>query len=190
MSSKINSELFSARAHALDNEMCPQCQRGHLHLRHGKHGPFLACDQYPSCDYLRSLHNNDGHVVKALGVACPECDNELVLRQGRFGMFIGCSGYPQCHYLTPIQQHDDNAEKPDNPLCPECLTNHIVERKTRFGKTFYACDGYPKCKFAVNLPPLSGRCQVCGFALLVEKKTAQGVKRQCASRKCQQSQSE
>lgn len=193
MSNKIDHQLFSAHEHALEHQACPQCQQqqreGELQLRHGKHGPFLGCNQYPACDYIKPLHQNDGHIVKELGVACPECGNELVLRQGRYGMFIGCSHYPQCHHIESLEQPKEQ-QTPQTHTCPECSKGHLVERKTRFGKLFYACDNYPKCKFAVNQPPLAGCCEECGFPLLVEKKLASGDKRQCANRKCHHIQSE
>ncbi|ARR07927.1 DNA topoisomerase family protein [Vibrio campbellii] len=189
MSSKIDHNLFSAHEHALEREPCPKCG-GEVSLKHGKHGPFLGCSQYPSCDYIKPLHSNDGHIVKELGVPCPECGNELVLRQGRYGMFVGCSHYPACHHIESINQPEPQQQAKEQHACPECGKGHLVERKTRFGKTFYACDNYPKCKFAVNLPPVRGRCEECGFTLLVEKKLASGVKLQCASRKCQHTQSQ
>lgn len=186
-SSKIDQQLFSAHEHALEHQACPKCQaeqrQGELQLRHGKHGPFLGCDQYPKCEYIKPLHQNDGHIVKELGVPCPECGNELVLRQGRYGMFIGCSHYPDCHHIESLDQPKED-QQPQNHTCPECKKGALVERKTRFGKLFYACDNYPKCKFAVNQVPVTGSCEKCGYSLLVEKKLASGVKRQCADRKC------
>lgn len=183
MKHKIDHQLFSAHEHALNqNEPCPKCG-GVLQLRHGKHGPFLGCSQYPQCDYIRPLHQNDGHIIKPLGVACPECGNELVLRQGRYGMFIGCSNYPQCHH---IESHDHPAESESRSsiVCPECKNGHLVERKSRFGKTFWSCDAYPKCKFALNSRPVVGNCTTCGYPLLMEKKLAGGTKLVCADRKC------
>ncbi|HHG3261500.1 TPA: topoisomerase DNA-binding C4 zinc finger domain-containing protein [Vibrio parahaemolyticus] len=190
MSSKIDNTLFSAHEHALEHEPCPKCgsELTLKHGKHGKHGPFLGCSHYPSCDYIKALHNNDGHIVKELGVPCPDCGNELVLRQGRYGMFVGCSNYPECHHIESINQPEPEKQPQEQHACPECGKGHLVERKTRFGKTFYACDNYPKCKFAVNLPPVKGRCEECGFTLLVEKKLASGVKLQCANRKCQHTQ--
>ncbi len=183
MSGKINHQLFTAHEHALEHESCPQCG-ALLTLRYGKHGSFLGCSNYPECDYIKPLYQNDGHIVKTLGVVCPECGQELVLRQGRYGMFIGCSGYPECQHI----ESQDTTFSDDNPqekfACPECKTGALVVRKSRFGKTFYACDNYPKCKFAVNHPPVSGVCEVCGFTLLVEKKQASGKQLQCADRKC------
>lgn len=183
MSHKIDHQLFTAHEHALNkHEPCPKCG-GVLLLRHGKHGSFLGCSQYPQCDYLRPLHSNDGHIIKELGVPCPECGHELVLRQGRYGMFIGCSNYPQCHH---IESHDHPAESASQPsiLCPECKSGHLMERKSRFGKTFWSCDGYPKCKFALNYPPVSGACSRCYYPLLMEKRSSAGSKLVCADRKC------
>ena len=193
MSNKIDHQLFSAHEHALEHQACPKCREQHregeLQLRHGKHGPFLGCNQYPECDFIKPLHQNDGHIVKELGVACPECGNELVLRQGRYGMFIGCSHYPECHHIESLDQPEDDQEAP-SISCPECAKGQLVERKTRFGKLFYACDNYPKCKFAVNQPPVTGKCEKCGYPLLIEKKSASGSKYQCADRKCHHVQEE
>ncbi|MBD1559169.1 DNA topoisomerase [Vibrio sp. S9_S30] len=187
MSGKINSQLFSAHEHALDKEPCPQCG-GELSLRHGKHGPFLGCSQYPSCDYIRALGQNDGHIVKELGVPCPICSSELVLRQGRYGMFIGCSAYPECHHIESLDPPKEELKAEEEIACPECKNGHLIERKSRFGKMFYACNGYPKCKFAVNHKPLLGECDECDYPLLVEKTLASGVKILCANRKCQKEQ--
>ncbi len=183
MNKKIDKALFPEHDHALDKQhTCPECG-GELVVRHGKHGPFLGCVHYPQCHYIKPLHQNDGHIVKALGVACPECQKELVLRQGRYGMFIGCSGYPDCHHIESSDQ--DKAEVNETITCPECPKGTLVERSNRSGKSFWACDQYPKCRFSVNQHPVPGTCQVCGYSLLVEKKSASGSVKRCANRKCQ-----
>lgn len=196
MNNKIDQQLFSAHEHALEHEVCPKCgaeHQGELQLRHGKRGPFLGCSRYPECDYIKPLHQNDGHIIKELGVACPECGEhelgELVLRQGRYGMFIGCSRFPDCHHIESPNSQPQPTEQ-QRFECPECASGHLVERQSRFGKSFYACDAYPKCKFSINLPPIEGKCEQCGFPLLVEKRLASGRKVQCADRKCQHTQSE
>jgi putative DNA topoisomerase len=182
MSKKINPQLFSAHEHALNqHEPCPKCG-GALQIRHGKHGSFLGCSHYPQCDYIKPLNNNDGHIIKELGVACPECGHELVLRQGRYGMFIGCSFYPQCHHIESQDQPSESTSV--SIACPECKSGHLVERKSRFGKTFWSCNTYPKCKFTLNNSPIIGICVSCGFPLLIEKKYASGTKVLCADRKC------
>ena len=189
MSAKINNQLFEAHEQALEHGECPSCSNTHggeLILRHGKLGPFLGCSRYPECDYIKPLHHNDGHIVKYLGVPCPECGEELVLRQGRYGMFIGCHGYPDCQHIeSPTHTTETNQEKLQSVSCPECTKGKLVERQSRFGKTFWACDNYPSCKFAINSTPVQGQCEQCHFPLLVEKNSKKGKSIQCASRKCQ-----
>ncbi|MEJ8323173.1 topoisomerase DNA-binding C4 zinc finger domain-containing protein [Kosakonia sacchari] len=172
------SALFSVR----NNKPCPQCG-AELVIRSGKHGPFLGCSHYPECDYVRPLKSQaDGHIVKVLdGQQCPVCGAALVLRQGRFGMFIGCSQYPECEHTELIDKPDDTAI-----TCPQCRSGHLVQRRSRYGKTFYSCDRYPDCQFVINFKPVAGECLICHYPLLIEKKTAQGMKRFCASKQCGQ----
>ncbi|MDL4916259.1 MAG: topoisomerase DNA-binding C4 zinc finger domain-containing protein [Enterobacterales bacterium endosymbiont of Blomia tropicalis] len=168
--------LFAVRKH----DPCPACGAGVV-IRSGKHGPFLGCVNYPGCDYIRPLKNQaDGHVVKVLeGHACPHCGADIVLRQGRYGMFIGCSHYPVCDYTEVIDKPEETTIN-----CPQCQDGKLVQRRSRYGKMFHACDRYPSCQFAINFIPVAGVCPFCQFPLLVEKKTAQGIRRFCASKSC------
>lgn len=170
------SALFSAPP----NSSCPLCG-AELVIRSGKHGPFQGCSAYPECDYVRPLKPQaDGHIVKVLdGQHCPQCEATLVLRQGRFGMFIGCSRYPECTHTEVIDKPSETAIG-----CPQCQTGHLIQRRSRYGKTFWSCSGYPACQFVINFQPRAGTCPVCDYPLLIEKKTAQGVRCFCASRQC------
>lgn len=170
------SALFSVPK----NESCPQCGAA-LAIRSGKHGPFLGCSHYPECDYLRPLKSQaDGHIVKVLdGQLCPACQSTLVLRQGRFGMFIACSNYPECEHTEIIDKPDETAID-----CPQCQKGRLVQRRSRYGKTFWACNSYPDCQFVINFKPVAGICAECQYPLLLEKKTARGVKRFCANKQC------
>lgn len=170
------STLFTNKS----NDTCPNCG-GELVIRSGSHGPFQGCANYPECEYIKPLKSHgDGHIVKVLeGESCPECKATLVLRQGKYGMFIGCSDYPMCHYIAS-QNHSDETKIE----CPQCQQGKLIQRKSRFGKVFYSCDRYPECQFVVNSQPVSGVCTYCRFPLLVEKKTAQGIKHYCASKLC------
>lgn len=185
MVEKIDSSLFSTeKLVSEEGSRCPQCGSV-LVFKSGKHGPFKACSAYPKCEYIAS-HQFDAHVVKALGLPCPKCSGELVLRQGRFGMFIGCSSYPDCSHIEKRDQKSDDEGIP----CPECKNGAIHEKKSRFGKSFYACDAYPKCTFSVNQKPREGPCESCGFPLILEKKTASGIVNICGSKACQHKQSD
>ncbi|MDX7989094.1 hypothetical protein FE392_17550 [Xenorhabdus sp. 12] len=163
-----------------ETEYCPDCG-SELVIRNGSHGPFYACSGYPTCHYLRPLKTQgDGHVVKELdGQLCPKCGAILVLRQGRYGMFIACSDYPECEHTELIDKPGDTSIK-----CPQCQQGKLLQRKSRFGKTFHSCSRYPECQFALNNKPISGECVFCHYPLLIEKRTSQGVKLFCASKLC------
>ncbi len=165
---KIDPNLFQQTVKKNEEEKdCPQCD-GKLRMRKGKYGLFQACLNYPDCDYIEALNQQDGHIVKTLDLPCPVCQQNLVLRQGRFGMFIGCSSYPKCQH---IEKRDFVPSTPQNDeiKCPSCLQGKIHTKQSRFGKTFFACSCYPTCKFIVNLKPHKGTCEECGYALLVEQ---------------------
>ncbi|MBC3766610.1 topoisomerase DNA-binding C4 zinc finger domain-containing protein [Neptunicella marina] len=160
---------------------CPKCD-GALAIKHGKKGAFIGCTHYPECDFAKPLHEHEESVIKVIdGSVCPECGAELAIKKGRYGMFIGCTNFPACHHIESNKQ-----QKETRFDCPQCQLHHLVKRTNRYGKTFYACDGYPKCKFALNAEPLAGSCEACGFKLLYKK----GQKRVCADKKCQHVQSE
>lgn len=161
-------------------ELCPECSAP-LIIRTGKQGPFQGCSRYPECHYIHSFKPQcDGHIVKVLdGQNCPDCNATLVLRQGRYGMFIGCSSYPDCEYIAVIDKPDET-----QIACPQCKQGKLLQRKSRYGKVFHACDRYPDCQFTLNFTPIAGICPICGYPLLLEKRTSQGVRLFCASRAC------
>ncbi|SFN74407.1 putative DNA topoisomerase [Izhakiella capsodis] len=168
--------LFSAPK----NELCPQCGAETI-IRSGKHGAFLGCSDYPQCNYIRPLKQQaDGHIIKVLEAQrCPLCLGELVLRQGHYGMFIGCHNYPQCEHTETIDPPDETSIG-----CPQCKQGKLVQRRSRYGKAFHACDRFPECQYAVNYTPIEGQCAHCQFPLFIEKKNKRGVKRFCASKAC------
>ncbi len=115
--------------------------------------------------YTPTKAQADGHVVKTLeGQPCPECGSDMMLRQGRFGMFIGCSQYPQCDHTEVIDKPDETSID-----CPQCGQGKLLQRKSRFGKVFHACNRYPDCQFTLNQPPIAGKCGYCHYPLLIEK---------------------
>ena len=96
------------------------------------------------------------------GEVCELCGKPLVIKTGRFGDFIACSGYPECKNTKPII-------KSIGVKCPNC-GNEIVARKSKKGRLFYGCTGYPKCNMVFWNKPVDKQCPKCG-SLLTEKKT-------------------
>jgi len=101
-----------------------------------------------------------------IGRDCPECGHALVIRYGRFGKFISCSNFPKCRYTEPWLEKI-------GVTCPRD-GGDLVERKSRNGRTFYACANYPNCDFTSWKRPLPTPCPNCGGLLVVARKeTAQ-----------------
>jgi DNA topoisomerase-1 len=97
-----------------------------------------------------------------IGRDCPDCTKPLVIRWGRYGKFISCSGFPDC-------RHTEAWLEKIGVTCPKD-GGDLVERKTRKGRTFYACANYPNCDFTSWKLPLSTPCPVCGGLLVVANK--------------------
>lgn len=116
---------------------------------------------------------------QSLGVPCPRCERELQLKKGRFGLFVGCSGYPDCDYMTAA-----DFDPGTDVSCPDCQVGKLVQKTSRFGHSFYACDHYPDCKFSVPLPPVAESCPTCAYPLLLRKKTTAGERLVCGSNDC------
>ncbi|MCJ8294655.1 MAG: topoisomerase DNA-binding C4 zinc finger domain-containing protein [Colwellia sp.] len=176
-----DKSLFTHHEHALEKEyqICPECG-SELTIKRGKSGAFLGCVNYPNCQYTRATVEHERVENKILpGSECPLCFHELAVKQGRYGMFIGCSNFPACHHIEQEAQ-----ETLPNVVCPNCKSGALQEKTSRFGKKFYSCDAYPKCKFVVNHEPISGNCEKCQFPLLLKRNMAAGLKYQCADKKC------
>jgi len=179
--SESEKPLFTRHEHALEKEyqVCPECG-SEVTIKHGKSGVFLGCVNYPTCQYTRPVVEHERVDDKILpGSECPLCFHELAVKQGRYGMFIGCSNYPQCNHI----EHESQDTLPE-VTCPNCKTGSLQEKTSRFGKKFYSCDAYPKCKFVVNHEPIVGECEKCQYPLLLKRNMAAGTKYQCADKKC------
>ncbi|MGQ0287343.1 topoisomerase DNA-binding C4 zinc finger domain-containing protein [Pasteurellaceae bacterium 22721_9_1] len=163
-------------------ENCPQCGAS-LVIKQGKKGLFLGCSTFPDCDYLKPLQpHHESKVLKELQEVCPECGNLLQVKQGHFGIFIGCSAYPDCHFIVQdeVEQSGDQQF-----MCPECQEGELVARQGRQGKTFYACNRFPQCKFTLPSQPYKICCEKCGGNLAsLKKSTATHLLLVCANKAC------
>ena len=97
------------------------------------------------------------------GETCPECGSDLVIRKGKYGEFTACSNYPTCKYIKKEEKEVKTIID-----CPKC-GKQIIEKRTRKGKIFYGCTGYPNCDFASWYKPTKEKCSKCG-GILLEKK--------------------
>ena len=70
---------------------------------------------------------------------CEECGRMLVVKYGPHGKFLACPGFPECRFTKPY------VEKTSIP-CPNCGKELII-RRTKRGKRYYGCSGYPECEY-------------------------------------------
>ncbi len=115
-------------------EPCPVCgesEGGELAAKRGRFGPFVGCNRYPQCTYIKK----DGPPPPdqlPFEVRCPTCgEGHLVARRARRtgSVFWGCSRYPKCDFTTsreplgpvhdadggPVARRDDSSA-----ICLRC----------------------------------------------------------------------
>jgi len=161
---------------------CEKCGRPMV-LKRGRFGEFMACSGYPECRNTKKIvksASDEDTVVKQdipLDEECPNCGKKLAIKHGRFGEFTACSDYPTCKYIKLKSTGVD---------CPrEGCTGHIVERKSRRGKTFYGCSNYPDCDFVLWNRPVSEPCPLCNATYTIVKTTKKaGTVRYCNNEDC------
>ena len=76
---------------------------------------------------------------KETDIVCEKCGGKMLIRNGRFGEFLACSNFPKCKNTRPMEEKVAGK-------CPKCGSN-MIERKSKKGKTFFACARYPECDF-------------------------------------------
>jgi DNA topoisomerase-1 len=163
------------------DEACPECG-SQLSIRLGRNGRFIGCTNYPECKYTRNLKEEADQPPPEVveGKSCPECGSAVLIKSGRYGKFIGCSAYPSCKHIEPLEKPEDSGV-----LCPECGKGNLIKKKSRFGKLFFSCATYPKCKYAVWNPPLLEPCPNCAWPILTLKITKRrGSEKVCPRKEC------
>ncbi len=91
----LGPHFFPARADGGDPRECPACRSGRLGLKLGRHGSFIGCSNYPTCEYTRRLALENGEEAgetlkegkRDLG-AHPETGEPVVVRRGPYGLYV------------------------------------------------------------------------------------------------------
>ena len=117
-------------------ELCPVC--GHkLIYKNGKNGRFIACSNYPKCDYVQKEKKE----LVYTGEKCPNCGEPLVEREKNGKKFVACSNYPVCKYISREVKDVAVIKK-----CPNCSDGSLIKKKGKFGY-FLGCTNYPTCGY-------------------------------------------
>jgi DNA topoisomerase-1 len=89
------------------DEICPQ-DGGHLIIRIGRFGKFMACENFPTCKFTKPL-------VQETDLICPKDGAKIVFKKTKKGRrFYGCSNYPKCDFaawkIEDIKNPKENKE--------------------------------------------------------------------------------
>ncbi len=161
--------------------VCEKCG-GPMVVKWGRHGEFLACANYPECkntkEIAKSSTSTGGYQIlekQTVDEKCAKCSAPMVIKRGRFGSFLACSNYPACKTTKAISIGVN---------CPQCQSP-LAERKSKRGKVFYGCTGYPKCNFALWDKPVNETCPQCQSSYLLSKYSKKdGEKIKCPNKDC------
>ncbi len=167
------------------DKVCPNCGRPMVVKTSRFNKQFLGCSGYPECKTMMSL---DGELPtqqakeEKTDYKCEKCGGETVIKTGPYGKYYQCLN-DKCKTRKAIVQST-------GVKCPKCekegRDGELVQRRSRYGKTFYGCSKYPDCDFAVWNEPTGEKCPDCG-ELLVKKFLKSGNKIACSSKTCKYS---
>ena len=88
---------------------------------------------------------------------CDLCGKKMVIKYGPYGKFIACSGFPECKNTQKIIQETKG-------ICPLC-GKKILVKKSKKGRSFYGCEGFPDCNFMTWNEPVGEKCPQCNNTL-------------------------
>lgn len=105
--------------------------------------PMIKAFYTPFAKQLAAAENAEGIKIEIeySDRLCPKDGGRLLFRQSKFGKFLACENFPECRFTESV------TETLDVP-CPKD-GGKIVMKRTRKGRTFYGCNNYPNCDFAV-----------------------------------------
>lgn len=168
----FEQKLFAATTakDELTDIICEKCG-SRMIRKENKYGKYLACSNYPKCSNIISESAPEISDVK-----CPKCGSNMVVKTGRYGKFLACPNYPECKSTLPI-----TGEKGEvfEGVCPDC-GRPAKKMKSKSGRIYYGCSGYPECKFMSWDKPTGKKCPVCSSPMI---ETPKGLIK-CSSRTC------
>ena len=162
------SNIISESEQEVSSVRCPKCG-ANMVVKSGKYGKFLACPNYPECSSILPID------AKISEEKCKECGGEMLIKKGRYGQYLECA---KCGAKRPINSEPREGEKHEG-ICPEC-GKPMRRMRSKRGKIYYGCTGYPDCKFLSWDVPTGQKCPKCGKGYLIKK----GKQIKCSEKSC------
>lgn len=165
------SNIISENDAEISDVRCPKCG-ANMVVKSGKFGKFLACPNYPECSSILPID------VKITDVKCHECGSYMFIKKGKYGNYYECSS---CGAKQPVNKPDGNARENEHTegKCPEC-GKPMRRMRSKGGKIYYGCTGYPQCKFLSWDIPTGDKCPKCGKGFLIIR----GKHIRCSEKNC------
>lgn len=164
------SNIVSESEVEISDVRCPKCG-ANMVVKSGKYGKFLACPNYPECSAILPID------VKITEEKCHECGNFMFVKKGKYGNYYECSA---CGARRPVNKPDGNARSGEHTdgKCPTC-GKPMRRMRSKSGKIYYGCTGYPECKFLSWDVPTGDKCPNCGNYLV-----RRGNEIRCSDKNC------
>ncbi len=108
---------------AIDNNQdCPTCKEGKLHLRTGKFGLYFACSRYPECKHTMPYNSNkeassNGSFADANRILGKQGDQDILLKKGPYGYYFQLGEGKTCKrsalpkFINPDEATLEQAER-------------------------------------------------------------------------------
>lgn len=162
------SNIVSESSVEISDMLCPKCGANMI-VKSGKYGKFLACPNYPDCSQILPID------AKMTEEKCHECGSAMLIKKGKYGQYLECV---KCSARRPLNADGEAKDGKSDGICPDC-GKPMRRMRSKTGKIYYGCTGYPECKFLSWDPPTGGKCPKCG-KFLVRK----GDSIKCSSKEC------
>ena len=160
------SNIVSESEVEISEMRCPKCG-ANMVVKSGKFGKFLACPNYPECSAILPID------AKLTEEKCHECGGDMLLKKGRYGQYLECV---KCAGRRPVAAQGEEAESAGT--CPDC-GKPMRRMRSKSGKIYFGCTGYPECKFLSWDIPTGKKCPQCGKFLVIK-----GNKIKCSDKGC------
>ncbi len=164
------SNIVSESEAEISAVRCPKCGVNMV-VKSGKYGKFLACPNYPECSLILPF---DAELTEE---KCKNCGSAMFLKSGKYGKYLECV---KCGARRPSADMSAAGKDGDKfeGKCPDC-GKPMRRMRSKSGKIYFGCTGYPDCKFLSWDAATGDKCPVCGKYLVIK-----GNKIKCSDKNC------
>ncbi|MBL0319240.1 MAG: type I DNA topoisomerase [Alphaproteobacteria bacterium] len=135
LNEKLTPHLFQKKEDGSYDRHCPVCNKGELHLRIGKFGAFLGCNNYPECNNTRPLQGHTSEEGEQGGAGAQSLleGPRLIGKDPATGMDVTVRKGPYGHYLQvgeALKSKDKEKAKPKRVSLPKGYSPDSIDLAT------------------------------------------------------------